>query len=109
MFEKKHILDKYRDGYRNIFVWTLVSVTSFIIYQLGAGFYKPTIPQYPASIIAGLQHIQKAWLELTSDFIPSFDPNEWFMKKCLHSRDSNPQPLINGNGNGNDSLPFYPL
>jgi hypothetical protein len=46
-----------------------------------AGFYKPTIPQSPPSHLQDYSICNNARLEFSTIFVPSFDPNEWCLKK----------------------------
>jgi len=64
----------------------------FIQYHV-AGFYKPTIPQSPPSQLRDYSTCNNARLEFSTIFVPSFDPNEWYLKNGLHSGGFNPGPL----------------
>jgi hypothetical protein len=64
----------------------------FIQYHV-AGFYKPTIPQSPPSHLWDYSTCNNARLEFSTNFVPSFDPNEWCLKNGLHSGGLNPGPL----------------
>jgi WD40 repeat protein len=52
----------------------------FIQYHV-AEFYKPTIPQSPPSHLQDYSTCNNARLEFSTIFAPSFDPNEWCLKK----------------------------
>ncbi len=73
--------------------FTLVSVSvaslQFIQYHV-AGFYKPTIPP---SHLWDYSTCNKASIEFSTIFVPSFDPNEWCLKNGLCSGGLNPGPL----------------
>jgi len=56
----------------------------FILYHI-AGFYKPTVPQSPPSHLQDYSICNNARLEFSTNFVPSFDPNEWCLKNGLHS------------------------
>ncbi len=58
-----------------------------------AGFYKPTIPQSPPSHLRDYSTSNNARLEFSTNFVPSFDPNEWCLINGLHSGGLNPGPL----------------
>ncbi len=58
-----------------------------------AGFYKPAIPQGPPSHLQDYSTCNNARLELSTMFVPSFDPNELCMKNGPHSGGSNSQPF----------------
>ncbi len=64
----------------------------FIQYHI-AGFYKQTIPQSPPSHLRDYSTCNKARLEFFTIFVPSFDPNEWYLKNDLDSGGLNPGPL----------------
>ncbi len=64
----------------------------FIQYHV-AGFYEPTTPQSPPSHLRDYSTCKNARLELSTIFVPSFDPNEWCLKNGLHSGGLNPGPL----------------
>ncbi len=55
-------------------------------YSLLAGFYKPTIPQSPPSLLQDYSTCNNARLEFSTVFVPRFDPNECCLKNGLHSR-----------------------
>jgi hypothetical protein len=52
----------------------------FIQYHV-AGFYKPTVPQSPPSHLQDYSTCNNARIEFSTIFVPSFDPNEWCLKK----------------------------
>ncbi len=64
----------------------------FIQYHV-AGFYKPTIPQSPPSHLWDYSTCNNARLEISTIFVPSFDPNEWCLKNSLYSGGLNPEAL----------------
>ncbi len=64
----------------------------FIQYHV-AGFYKPTMPQSPPSHLRDYSTCNNARLELSTIFVPCFDPNEWCLKNGLHSGGLTPGPL----------------
>ena len=64
----------------------------FIQYHV-ARFYKPTVPQSPPSHLRDYSTCNNARLEFSTIFVPSFDPNEWYLKNGLHSGGLNPGPL----------------
>jgi hypothetical protein len=64
------------------FGFSQLTSLQFILYQV-AEFYEPTISQIPPSF--QLQDYNNARLEFSTNFFPSFDPNEWCLKNDLHS------------------------
>jgi hypothetical protein len=69
----------------------LTSLHSFCTLQLD--FYKPTVPQSPPSHLQDYSICNNARLEFSTNFVPSFDLNEWCLKNGLHSEGLNPGPL----------------
>ncbi len=57
------------------------------LYFISQPSSKSTLP------FAGLQHMQQCQVKFHSIFASCFDPNEWCMKKGLHSGGLNPRPL----------------
>jgi hypothetical protein len=45
-----------------------------------AVFNKPTVPQSPPSHLQDYSISNNARLEFSTNFVPSFDPNEWCLK-----------------------------
>ena len=81
----------------------LIQLTSsHFILNHGAGFYKPSIPQYPPSHLQDYSTCQVIFLSYFK--FPCFDPSEWCMKNGLLSGDSNPRPL----GHGSSALTTRP-
>jgi hypothetical protein len=64
----------------------------FIQYHV-AGIYKLTIPQSLPSHLWDYSTFINARLDVSTFFVPSFDPNEWRLKNGLHSGGLNPGPL----------------
>jgi len=54
----------------------LTTSLQFILYHV-AGFYKPTIPP----ILQDYSICNNARLEFSTNLVPSYDPNEWCLKK----------------------------
>ncbi len=71
---------------------TPLTSLQFIPYHV-AGFYKPTIPQSPLSHLRVYSTCNNVRLEISTIFVPSFDPNKWCLKNGLHSGGLNPGPL----------------
>ena len=63
--------------------------SSYIIFNHGSGFYKPTVPQYPPS---HLQHYMFRVSNIISSTCALIHMNFW-MKDSLHSGDLNSRPL----------------
>jgi hypothetical protein len=51
----------------------------FILHHV-AGFFKPTIPQSLPSHLQDYRICNNARLELSTNFVPSFDTNEWCLE-----------------------------
>jgi hypothetical protein len=67
-------------------------------YAMVAGIYKLTIPQsLPSqslpSHLRDYSTCNNARLEISTTFVPSFDPNEWCLKNGLYSWGLNPGPF----------------
>jgi hypothetical protein len=93
--KKNHFVFDQRKRWFFLFLdFGLSRLTSlqFILYHV-PGFYKPTIPQSPPSHLRDYSTCNNARLEFSTIFVPSFDPNEWFLKNGLHSGGLNPGPL----------------
>jgi hypothetical protein len=64
----------------------------FIQYHV-AGFYKPTIPRSPPSLLQDYSICNNARLISTQFLLQAFDSNEWCLKNGLLSGGLNPRPL----------------
>jgi hypothetical protein len=86
MFQSKR--QKKRKKILNFFFYfglSQLTTLQFILYHV-AGFYEPFyVPIIPPSHLQDYSICNNARLEFSTNFVPSFDLNEWCLKNGLHS------------------------